>query len=454
MEKRIIGRDLLFLFVIICIAFVPSVVFASGVNSNAQISLNVARKTLCDQIYQVKTDSSIQLRWNEVEDADCYRLQRVSSTGKIISTETISSDKTECEVKDLKPSSSYYFRIYARKNGSTIAKSKRLKVNTFSKTTGYFYRKVVVDEEWPGVLITSKKATAEQINKFNNLDQSSKPSIKYNYVIGEKKLYINAYVDFLGEGRNKLYEDYEYSRKEGKYVKVSTDERTYEQVIKEGIQSCWSIKIKGNGYDFEPGVNFSTKVNLIEEKLPDQNYIAIFVGDEEKRYKEDGMFWFFSEGALISRSSTQGTYYNYRANEFSPYIVMPTQEQVVRPKIDNSNPYRPKVTLKAPRPDIDSYKKTAAHEFGHLLGIDDAYANSYRPIKQTKEIAYVGSDKKSYGVMISSKADYAAPNDVEMALYAQGMAIKDNIYSWQAYTNYVSPKGLNYIQSKAIRLEA
>lgn len=428
----------------------------AGEDNTQNLNLSVARETLNGYTYQVKTDNSVMLNWEAQSDAESYTLEKSNNVGKVLSTKNISGSENSYMVKGLKPNTTYYFRIYATKDEDDIAESKPLKVTTFSKTTGYFYEKVVVKKEWPGVLITTKQATEDQIEDFNNVEEDMKPAIKYNYASSEKKLYINAFVKYAGEGKEDKFEYYKFSCETKKYEYIKTIDISYKDLISSGIKDTWSFDVKGSNYDFKPGVKFSTEVNLLENEVPNQNYIAIYVGDKDKKLKENNNYWFYAIGSCIGYIPGSAEY-NYRSEHFQPRIIMPTQAQLAsNPKRGNDGSIYSSLLTCPPKDSAYEYERTAAHEFGHILGLGDAYASGKRKrYSRTPETAeYVlcekGVIKVNDGIMASGMVKNALPNDIEMALVAQSMAIKREPYSWQAFVAYTQNE-LSYVKSSAIK---
>lgn len=434
--------------------FLPSAAFADDEAVEAEalsntLTLSVAVKTVNGYSYSVKTDTTVKLRWNEIKGADCYKLQRVDKNGRKIWTKTISSSNRAHTVKNLKAGTSYYFKVYAKKGTSVIAESSILKITTFSKTTGYFYKKTVVDGVWPGILITSKKPSEETVNGFNNLKQEKKPSVKFNYVTTEKKLYINAYIRFEGPAADDKFRSYKRSTDGTRYIVTSAGSSTYKDLVIKGIKQYWKIKITGNSYDFAKGVNFSTEVNVIESDDENQNVITIYIG-EDRKYEPIDSYWYFSEGTLVIPGSTNTAEYDYSDNDNPFRIYMPTQEQFAS-NYPSGNGIVP-LSGYVPTADSDNYANSAAHEFGHMLGLDDAYDSQYRKVKMTAELSSVDlQGKKAPDLMASGTARYASANDIEMALTAQGRAIRGAGKSWQSFVSYTY-NGHKYVKSPAIRL--
>lgn len=423
------------------IVLMTQIAFAGTDGEDYIISLKVAKETLNGYSYQVKTDSSVKLSWEEVSEADSYRLEMINAKDKVLNTWNISGTETQYTVTGLKPNTSYYFRVYAQKCNAILAYSKKLKVTTFTTTTGYFYDQVVVKKEWPGILLTKERAGDSEIYSFNNVE-GNMPAIKYNYASNEKRLYINAFVKYVGKGQNEMFEYYKYSDKTGRYESKGTSYVSYKELFTAGIEDCWSFDVIGTSYDFEPGVRFSTEVNLIDKELPEQTYITIYIGDEGRTHVESGYYWFYAAGCCVAPSCGSPAEYNYRSEYFPLRIVMPTQAQLAANRRKEYGPYD----------DGMDYARTAAHEFAHILGIGDAYSSPERGqcVRTVETGGHNNRGRLIRGLMASGEVAHASANDLEMALTAQGMAIRREPYSWQAFVDY-SDDTTVYAKSKAIR---
>ena len=92
----------------------------------------------------------------------------------------------------------------------------------------------------------------------------------------------------------------------------------------------------------------------------------------------------------------------------------------------NKKPYREEYT-------VTRYKDTAAHEFGHVLGLGDAYDVSWH------SAANATTGEVPQNDMMRSNGT-VTPNDIEMLLYAW------QLNTWQEYVD-----SNRYAKSPAIR---
>lgn len=414
-------HKILILIVVSLTIILTSIITNAATN---QLNLNISTKTINNHAYKQISHNQIVLKWNNI-DADYYKVYKYSSAKKkYILYKTTNGERLK--ISSLSPTTTYYFKVKACR-GSGVITSKPLKVKTRNKTTGYFYKKVVLDSIWNGILITDKKATNTQMNQYEINGQ--KTAVKYNYSVNDKTLYIHVYAKFVGKGVNQKFAYY----KNGKQYKTS--KYTNKELVISGIKNCWNIDVKGNSYDFINGCNFKTKVIFHTKNIQsDQSYITFNIGNEKCYFNKDHGYWFYASN-VVYRS-----YYNYFGRNMS--ISMPTNHQ-----LKNNNKH-------FPRKNISSFKGYAAHEFGHVLGLDDAYNVVYngktvRRINKTTETGYY-EDGEFKNIMFSSYANtLAVSNDIEMALQSQGMAINDEKFSFQSYKSYEDSR--KYRKSKVIR---
>ncbi|MBO4998118.1 MAG: hypothetical protein J6D02_08990, partial [Lachnospira sp.] len=107
-----------------------------------------------------------------------------------------------------------------------------------------------------------------------------------------------------------------------------------------------------------------------------------------------------------------------------------------------------------------SYKRTAAHEMGHALGLDDAYPYEGENV----EISRISENLNSQNLIMKKSSECKKVNSIEivMLLYAKSQNFKKSDISWQSYKNYSiydykDNKGISYYdagkKSQAIRKE-
>jgi hypothetical protein len=397
--------------------------------------LFVARQSQNSYTYQQLAHDRVVLQWTKLDEAEYYKIYKYNSKKKkYILYKILSWDKASLKITGLSPTKTYYFKVKAYCNDG-VKTSKSLKVKTLTKTTGYFYKKVVFDSDWSGVLITNEKATNAQMARYKI--NGKKGAVKYNYSKKNKTLYVHVYAKFVGKGVNQKFAYYKKTSSGYKQYKLS--QYTNKQLAISGIQQRWNVYVRGNSYNFISGCNFNTKVIFHTQDIQqDQHYITVNIGNEECYYGGIKQYWFFVAGAVNINDNNPT--YNYTGYDVD--VSLPTNHQL---KLNKGRC--------TPLKNITAFKDCAAHEFGHILGLDDSYELVddgwvTDRIKQTTEIGYYKNGQFN-NIMYSSDNTHAVANDIEMALQGQGMAINGEAFSWQSYIDYTAD--CNYKQSTVIR---
>lgn len=145
--------------------------------------------------------------------------------------------------------------------------------------------------------------------------------------------------------------------------------------------------MRGNNNDFKKGINFNTDLIIHENNgkkkyNSKQQFIEVLIGGECPNCTKKGDHWYHS-GRNKNASIPLKKEYNF-------VIYMPTNEQVRANKREGYN---------YPKKD---YGSTAAHELGHILGLDDAYydaTNKYDRCADNSETGYEYDDYKYDNLM-------------------------------------------------------
>lgn len=175
-------------------------------------------------------------------------------------------------------------------------------------------------------------------------------------------------------------------------------------MFKEGVETAYSnVKVKGNSGDFKKGVNFTTKLIVHDKKSKEkynskQQFVEVLIGGECPNCTKKGDHWYHAG----SNDNASG----YADYEYMYCIYMPTNEQVRANKGYNY-------------PATD-YNTTAAHELGHILGLDDAYYDyGYDRCADNNETGYEYYDKK-YDNLMKDHDHYKRinANGIEMMIKA------------------------------------
>lgn len=165
--------------------------------------------------------------------------------------------------------------------------------------------------------------------------------------------------------------------------------RTRKEIVKEGICENWNNEFTGTVYDFYPGL--PVKIEFVfterESEFNSSTYKAFVIDITDS----------------LDRSSTSRA--SYSSDGDTGCLTMRNHRYVE-----------------------NSYKKVAAHEFGHILGLSDDYSEKDRDLDfiNVKQNEIIGTD----GMMCYNGKVVA--NDIEMAFYA---AINDE---WEFFSPSVN----------------
>jgi len=214
--------------------------------------------------------------------------------------------------------------------------------------------------------------------------------------ISGNTLTIHLYVNFQGAYNTKI------------------GDQTYAALAKKGLR-LWAGTYKGSQWDFKPGMSFTVKVNIHDiyksaGRKPGQNYID-----------------FVCKTSLDRSYVSQGVGYYNRELMGTNQGAIPDKRYLCGSIIMFSGISK--------RYTANQYIKTAAHEFGHVLGLGDLYNKGVAPTKECP-----GGAKYDKGDIMGAHGRVTA-NNIEMFLEAY----KTNRY--QAYVNSSLPE----VKSRVIR---
>ena len=239
-------------------------------------------------------------------------------------------------------------------------------------------------------------------------------------------MYIHIYLEYSTYTKNKQGG---YDRKEYKSVKgVYRDDdehlgKSYQEEFETGIKDAYSMFVVGNKNDFGEGVNFSTKLVIHDKKdkdkehyASDQQFLQVRIGGEcpdEETEECDSNHWFHAYSS------------DYNVLWEGVGIYMPTNEQL---KTDNDG-----------MEDIIGYRECAAHELGHILGLDDAYYDRENKIDRLLENEETCFHLKNHWTNImenSRNKIQMRANDIEMILLAYSLSFQPDTLTRQYYRKY------------------
>lgn len=170
---------------------------------------------------------------------------------------------------------------------------------------------------------------------------------------------------------------------------------TYGQVTKEGIEQCWTTELDGSEYDFVKGmkIKITTEADVVQNESSNRKHIDINIST--------------SSGTPHTKTSLFTSWSTDNVGNIWLYHQDNREEK-------NYQVY-----------DYDNFKRIAAHEFGHTLGIGDAYFKNEdeggRKLTSNNEI-------QTGNIMFESGKNHVSCNEVELMLEA----FVTN--EWQAYS--------------------
>ena len=295
------------------------------------------------------------------------------------------------------------------------------------KVDEYFYQKVKMDKTWDNILFTEHAATNSEMDDFTL--NRTKPCIKYNYSTSDNVLYVHTYLLFDKESLE-MFNLYE-TDDNGCYIK-SAAIKSYKDLVLEAIDEYWSLSVRGDEYDFALNCDFQTKVVIHLNGNRNQKYINVCVGGGD--LKKQGYSYMNVQGACLMVKKTKTLSYDYNSSQYKMKMNIATNEQVVDL---NSKVVRPL--------SVSVFKACVAHEFGHCLGIADAYPffsemkvkNIIRSYK-TDETGVFDNRGVYMNIMNHAYVDgvRVVGNDVEMAIQAQAEAYHGSKNAWQGYVEH------------------
>lgn len=349
----------------------------------------------------ITSGKAIAIKWKEMYDADQYRIYRSGKkNGKYKLIKTVDSDKTSYTDKNVKSNKTYYYKVKpVDRNGlvgsSNIDHAKVCKVGSAGK---YLVKKY-------GFICTDK---TKKINEYNI--KGSYSPVKYK-MVGDT-LQIHVYLEFVtytDTGKTNSDKVKIFKKKKAS-VKSEISTSKYISMFKNGIQDAYSdVQVRGNNNNFKKGINFNTDLIIHENNgkkkyNSKQQFIEVLIGGECPNCTKKGNHWYHS-GRNKNANIPLKKEYNY-------VIYMPTNEQVRANKKEGYN---------YPKKD---YGSTAAHELGHILGLDDAYydaTNKYDRCADNSETGYEYDDYKYDNLMkhhFHGEGKKINANGIEMILKA------------------------------------
>lgn len=332
------------------------------------------------------------------------------------------------------------------------------------------------------ILIYSRRANRDYVSKMkkgdwkylhysNTVARNKTDHAPIQMVLVDDTVHIYINFQYKGKAENKFIT---YDKK-GTIVK---HKKTYRQVFENGIKKYWGNKgktvfkggdkiieeptgraVKNRYYyekDFENSVKLKCFVHINEKLGREDKCISVLFGSQNKSEKND-TYWFWVTDEHVTYKKIGGYDYRlYKPNSKNWYMNIPTNEQLRINVIDAMKAGRDIIRRNQK---ISDYEKTCSHEFGHILGLNDAY---------DLEDEHLGTKtlRRSDSVMVRHYYNFALimdneyndhfvgirANDLEMVLLAYNYSKeKENEYSWQSYLDYHTEwNKRGYIRSNAI----
>lgn len=343
----------------------------------------------------VTAGKSITVTWKKMSDATSYNVYRATKrNGKYKLLHTVRGNKSSYTDKSVKSNKTYYYKVKpvsasGTKGSSNIDYAKVCKIGNAEKYLVKKYNFICTDAK-------------KNINSYNIKGCYS--PVKYKMVNGT--LQIHVYLEFVtysdtGKANSNKVKIF---KKKAASAKGEYSAAEYISMFKDGVETAYSnVKVKGNSGDFKKGVNFTTKLIVHDKKSKEkynskQQFVEVLIGGECPNCTKKGDHWYHAG----SNDNASG----YADYEYMYCIYMPTNEQVRANKGYNY-------------PATD-YNTTAAHELGHILGLDDAYYDyGYDRCADNNETGYEYYDKK-YDNLMKDHDHYKRinANGIEMMLKA------------------------------------
>lgn len=211
---------------------------------------------------------------------------------------------------------------------------------------------------------------------LNNESNSTYLKVNGNDItINARVMFWDEFDGTANERKDKIYNNF---IKDLPNFNEKGDNRTVREVLIDGLERYWQKSFEGSIFDFYPGMKINTYVNVQDD-----------TGREGYSYNTES----HDDELYVVVSSGNGASY-----------MLPNYIWI------NVNLY-PTVTTNLAR--------TAAHEFGHILGLCDYYSNDGNEVPVINDSVQKNSEIRMHGLMNSAileKLD-TVPNDIEMTLY-------------------------------------
>lgn len=216
----------------------------------------------------------------------------------------------------------------------------------------------------------------------------------------------NVAVDYLNTNIASGYIDDIVSR-----IEKNLNQITFKDLILDGISYRWTEGFnnnrifRGSDFDFYPGLNPNVKFNLL---------VVPKDGDDNFNPVVQHAVTFYTDPNVVAVSN---------AGWESRYFVVDGEEYgISNPRVVLTRTYS---SLNGPFENFITYEGTAAHEFGHILGLPDAYPGS--DVDQYCNYGFsCASDNPQDEIYINDDSNLSYPNAGEI-MWTNGMAVSNDI---------------------------
>lgn len=365
-------------------------------------------------------DKALTISWDKIENAKKYKIYRANTkNGKYKCMKTVKGNQSSYTDEKVQLKKTYYYKVEPVNSRGTKGTSNK----ACATACKLQYVADYMTKKYKTICMDKKK----NMNSYH-VNGNYSP-VKYKFA--DNMLQIHVYLEFVtyaDTGKVDDRGDKIYKKKKAS-VKGEISTKKYISMFQEGIKKAYKIDAIGTKKDFKKGINFKTKLVIHEKKSgkkfnANQKFFEVLIGGECPNCTNKGNHWYHA-----------GTNYNafeYREYGNTPTIYMPTNEQVRTNK---------KKEFNTPK---DDYGSTAAHELGHILGLDDAYYDSdkgYDRCADNSETGYKYCDKH-YDNLMKHHVYYKKinTNGIEMLLEAVDENTGMPYFASQCFNNYSDMK--------------